>query len=117
MQMGEIVNAKIENVSLTMADHGVLCYFLTLKMNGCGVNYGGRVIGKGWLGANADEFEGYAKGTEALMRIMDVVGVERWENLKGKYVRVELNGWGETVEKIGNIIEDKWFDQKEFFEA
>lgn len=113
MQNGEIVNALIENVSLSMADHGVLCYYLTLKMNGCGVNYGGRVIGKGELGA--EEFEGYAKGTEALMRIMDVVGVRRWEDLKGKYVRVELRGWGETVEKIGNIIEDKWFDQKEFF--
>ena len=114
MERNEIVNALIENVSLSMADHGVLCYYLTLKMNGCGVNYGGRVIGKGELGA--DEFEGYAKGTEALMRIMDVVGVEKWEHLKGKYVRVVLRGWGETVEKIGNIIEDKWFDQREFFQ-
>jgi len=111
---GEIVNALIEKVSLSMEDHGVLCYYLTLKMNGMGCNYGGRVIGKGYLGAK--DFEGYAKGTEAIMRIMDVVGVHRWEDLKGKYVRVELPGWGETVGKIGNIIEDKWFDQREFFQ-
>ena len=110
---GEIVNALIENVSLSMADHGVLCYYLTLKMNGCGCSYGGRVIGKGYLGAK--EFQGYKKGTEALMRIMDVVGVERWEDMKGKYVRVELPGWGGVVDRIGNIIEDKWFSQKEFF--
>lgn len=111
---GEIVNALIEKVSLSMEDHGVLCYYLTLKMNGMGCNYGGRVIGKGYLGAK--DFEGYAKGTEAIMRIMDVVGVHRWEDLKGKYVRVDLPDWGGSVERIGNIIEDKWFDQKEFFQ-
>ena len=110
---GEIVNALIENVSLSMEDHGALCYYLTLKMNGCGCSYGGRVIGKGYLGAK--EFQGYEKGTEALMRIMDVVGVHRWEDIKGKYVRVELPGWGGVVDRIGNIIEDKWFSQKEFF--
>jgi len=110
---GEIVNALIENVSLSMEDHGVLCYYLVLKMNGCGCSYGGRVIGKGYLGAK--EFQGYEKGTEALMRIMDVVGVHRWEDIKGKYVRVELPGWGGIVDRIGNIIEDKWFSQKEFF--
>ena len=110
---GEIVNALIENVSLSMADHGALCYYLTLKMNGLGCSYGGRVIGKGYLGAK--EFQGYEKGTEALMRIMDVVGVHRWEDMKGKYVRVELPGWGGIVDRIGNIIEDKWFSQSEFF--
>lgn len=113
MQNGEIVNALIENVSLSMADHGVLCYYLTLETNSGGCNFGGRVIGKGELGA--EEFEGCAKGTEALMRIMDVVGVEKWEDLNGKYVRVELPGWGGVVDRIGNIIEDRWFSQEEFF--
>ena len=114
MAKGKIVNALIEKVSLSMEDHGVLCYYLTLKMNGMGCNYGGRVIGKGYLGAK--DFEGYAKGTEAIMRIMDVVGVHRWEDLKGKYVRVDLPDCGGSVARIGNIIEDKWFDQKEFFQ-
>ena len=110
---GEIRNALITNVSLTMEDHGVLCYYLTLDMGGAGCSYGGRVIGKGYLGA--DTFEGFSKGTEALMRIMDVVGVERWEDIKGKYVRVVDNGLGNVVDKIGNIIYDKWFSQKDFF--
>lgn len=25
------------------------------------------------------------------------------------------DGWGSTITKIGNIINDKWFDMKEFF--
>lgn len=27
-----------------------------------------------------------------------------------------FHGWGSTVTKIGNIIENKWFDMREFFE-
>ena len=106
-------NARITNTSLTMEDHGVLCYYLTLDMGGSGCNYGGIVIGNGYLGAK--DFKGYEKGTEALMRIMDVVGVHRWEDIRGKYIRIVDPGWGGIVDKIGNIIEDKWFSQKEFF--
>lgn len=109
----EIRNAKITGTSLTMADHGVLCYYLTLDGGGCGCNYGGIVIGKGYLGA--EKFEGYSKGTEALMRIMDTVGVERWEDLPGQYVRFVDPGLGGVVKRIGNIIKNKWFDQDEFF--
>jgi len=25
------------------------------------------------------------------------------------------DGWGSIISKIGNIIEDKWFDQRAFF--
>ena len=109
----EVVNAKITRADLSMADHGVLCYYLTLEGRGFGCNYGGRVIGKGYLGAK--HFKGSEKGIEAIMRIMDTVGVENWNDLKGKYVRAVLNGWGSPIDKIGNIIEDKWFDQEEFF--
>ena len=49
------------------------------------------------------------------MRIMDVVGVRRWEDLKGQYIRYEDHGWGSTVTVIGNIIKDKWFDIDKFF--
>lgn len=110
---GEFVNARIKHVTLSMADHGVLTYGLTLDFGGSGCVYGGIVIGKGYLGAKA--FEGYAKGMEALMRIMNVVGVERWEDLTGKYIRVVDPGWGGIVDMIGNILEDKWFSQKDFF--
>lgn len=113
MKETAIENAKITHTDLSMADHGVLIFTLTLEGAGWGTNYGGYVIGKGCLGAKT--FEGSSKGTEAIMRIMDTVGVERWNDLKGKYVRVYTGGWGATITKIGNIISDKWFDIKEFF--
>ena len=109
---GEITNAQITDVSLTMADHGCLTYWLTLEWS-CGVGYGGYCLGHGYLGAK--EFDASPKGLEAMMRIMDTVGVERWEDLKGKYVRFVDHGLGSSVDTIGNIIEDKWFNQREFF--
>ena len=112
--MNEIKNVKITNVSLTMADHGCLTFYLTLEGDGWGVNYGGYCIGLGFLGSDSFTAKN-GGGLVAIMRIMDTVGVERWEDLKGKYIRIVDEGWGSSVKKIGNIIEDKWFDIDEFF--
>lgn len=107
-------NAKITNVSLSMADHGCLTFSLALDGGGIGGSFGGYVLGSGYLGA--DEFEGSAAGMECMMRIMDTVGVERWEDLKGEFVRVRDDGWGESIKCIGHITKNKWFDIKEFFD-
>lgn len=49
------------------------------------------------------------------MRIMDIVGVSRLEDMEGKYVRVATKKWGDTVKIIGNIIKDRWFDYQSFY--
>ena len=109
----KIENALIENVDLSMADHGCLTLAMTLQGGGWGVIYGGYCLGHGYL--DAKEFSGSASGMESIMRIMDVVGVARFQDLKGKYVRVAIKGWGHSVKIIGNILEDKWFDIETFF--
>ena len=110
----EIKNAIITKVTISMADHGCLTFDLYLDMGGCACAVGGYCIGHGYLGADTFEAE-RGEGLEAMMRIMDTVGVERWEDLEGRYIRYEDNGWGSSVTKIGNIIEDKWFDIDKFF--
>jgi len=30
-------------------------------------------------------------------------------------IRVKTNGWGSTIDEIGNIIEDRWFNLREFY--
>jgi len=112
--MNEIENARITKADLSMADHGCFTLALTLEGSGWCVVFGGYAIGTGYLGAK--KFEGSPKGIEEIMRIMDVVGVEKFSQLEGKYVRVDVSdGWGATITKIGNIIEDKWFNYKEFY--
>ena len=110
-----IENALITNVDLSMADHGCLTLVMTLEGDGWGAVYGGYCLGKGYLGAKDDFFDGSAAGMEYLIRIMDTVGVEKFQDLKGKYVRVADKGWGSSVKIIGNIIKDKWFDAETFF--
>lgn len=111
-----VQNAKITNVSLNTKDYG--CLTLAMVLEGCGgggVVYGGYCLGKGYLGA--EEFEGSAKGMEAIMRIMNVVGVSDLLDMKDKYIRVATKGWGSTVKIIGNIINDIWFDYETFFKG
>ena len=110
-----IKNALIKNIDLSMADHGCLTLAMTFEGGGWGVVYGGYCLGKGYLGADDDFFDGSAAGMEYLIRIMDTVGVEKFQDLKGKYVRVANKGRGSSVKIIGNIIKDKWFDAETFF--
>ena len=112
--MNNIENAKIVCARISMEDHGCLTFLITLDGGGWGVNFGGYCIGHGSLGA--DEFcAENGSGLVAMMKIMDTVGVERWEDLNGKYIRVKTKGLGERITTIGNIMEDKWFDIDEFF--
>ena len=97
-----------------MADHGCLTLAMTLEGGGWGVVYGGYCLGKGYLGADDDFFSGSASGMEYLIRIMDTVGVEKFQDLRGEYVRVATK-IGDPVKIIGNIINDKWFDAETFF--
>ena len=110
----EIENGKITSVDLSMADHGCIVLEMTIEGNGCGFIYGGYALGHGYLGA--DHFGSNDHALVYIMKIMDTVGVARFNELKGKYVRFATNGWGDSVKIIGNIISDKWFDAKSFFE-
>lgn len=109
----KIENAQITSVDLSMADHGVLTLAIGLNGDTWGCIYGGYILGYGYLGA--DEFDGSADGIESIMRIMNVVGVERFNNMKNEYVRVATKGWGSPVKIIGHITKDKWFDIESFF--
>ena len=56
-----------------------------------------------------------AYSMELITRIMKAVGVSRWEDLKGKYIRVVSNGRSSIIKKIGNLMKNDWFDIDAFF--
>ena len=109
----EIKNAKIYSTMLGRDDHGIMTFMIYINADvfTCGVG-----------GYYLDEFDSAtqtrvfrAESMEAISKVLEVVGVDKWEDLPGKYIRFEDNGWGSKTTKIGNIIADKWFDLKEFF--
>lgn len=116
--MGKIQNAKISNVSLGLEDHGIFTCFLSLELGGSSV------IGFGGYALDSYEKDDKKRkdtsgiGLEFIRTILDTVGVEKWEDLKGKYIAVELeDDYAGPVVGIRNVLEeDKWFRPKEWFE-
>lgn len=108
----EIVNAQITDTFLGIEDHGIFTFFIHTKSENGGQSYGGFSLD---CPVHKDgkfiKRLGSAFGSEAILRILGVVGVDSWEKLKGKYIRLDRT-WQHTY-RIGNIIEDKWLDLKE----
>lgn len=112
----EIQNAEITSVSLSSSDYCCLSLDIVLQGASWGCVYGGYCLGKMYPDSyEKDTYEGSAAGMEAIMRIMDVVGVSKLEDMKGKYIRVATKGWGSSVKIIGNIIKNRWFDYDSYF--
>ena len=111
----EIKNALITDTFLGYEDHGIFTFWINVD-----IGSGGGSVGIG--GFSLDEYDHDKKrrvfrgsSLEAIARVMHVVGVESWEELKGKYIRVKDEGWGGTVDEIGNLMEDQWFNIRKYF--
>ena len=109
-----IKNAKIQSTMLGREDHGIMTWMITIKFDKCvSCGVGGYALDSYDKETKTRVF--YAESMESVSKLLEVVGVDKWEDLPGKYIRFEDNGWGSIITKIGNIVEDKWFDLKEFF--
>lgn len=108
-----IENAKVCSADFVMAGNG--CMSLYLGLEGCVWNFsfGGYCLGHGYIGSKS--FDGSPKGMEYIMRIMDTIGVSRFSEIEGSYIRIAYRSLDDSIKIIGNIIEDKWFDSGEFF--
>ena len=101
----EIRNAVIISASLSTADHGVLSSFVHLDYGGSGQGFGGYAL-------YSPEHRSDATGLW-IWRILEVVGVTEWADLKGKPVRVR--GTHSGLEALGHFIEDRWFWPRQEF--
>ena len=112
MRETRVDNAEITSTVLGREGYGIFTCELWLKFNSGGCGYGGYSL---------DEPAGNGKrkmtaiGAQAVVELMNVVGVETWEDVKGQFVRCENEGYGGKVIKIGHLIENKWFSFEEFF--
>lgn len=111
--MSEVVNAQIKATSLGVDDGPCFSCWLYLEWPGAGIGFGGYAL---------DEYDkaknrrcGVGMSIDFLQEIMDVVGVRKWEDLKGKYVRLDTEGWGGKALGIGNLLEEKWLYPQQWF--
>lgn len=115
MEKATIKNARITKTMLGKEDHGIMTFMIFVEFGACGCAIGGYAL------SGKDPKTGKpgfcAKGLEAIAEICKVVGVETWEDLPNKYIRIKDNGWGSTIDEIGNLMEEKWFNIREFFKG
>ena len=101
--MADIENMRIDSTMLGFEEHGILSSTLYLRSERVGQGFGGYSLG------GLDGIGSAAAGLW-LARVLKTVGVSKWEDLPGKYVRVERDHSRSTIKKIGHITDDKWFD-------
>lgn len=100
-----IKNAKINSTTLGTGDTGLFMFWL-------GLEYGS--LHQAFCGIRLDNppkerkpgarREPTAYGMDCIVRILEVVGVENWEQLKGKYVRADVQDG--LVKGLINILDD-----------
>jgi hypothetical protein len=96
----ETRNARIRRTTLGYEDHGILTCYLHMEWSGGGQGFGGYAMKGG---------NGY--GANFIDRILKTVGVEAWEDLPGKHIRIDHEHT--KIHRIGHIIEDKWFSPED----
>ena len=112
--MTKIENAVIQSTSLGYEDHGILTALIHVSGDGWGRGFGGYALDQ-WDETKKRRI-GIAYGIEFIARVLKVLEVDSLEKLVGIHVRVETEGWGGTILKIGHIIKNNWFDPKELAE-
>lgn len=111
-EVPEIKNAVIESVSLGFSDRGFLDCWLTLNYGGSGQGFGGYTL---YLPKSWDHHKIDSPAGHFLFRCMEISGVEKWENMKGRTIRVKATHCG--IKAIGHIVKDDWFCPSDDFKS
>lgn len=108
----EIINAKITATMLGKEPHNIFTCSLCIEWSYCGCWYGDYALDM--PNKEKRKREGTAIGMSAIMELLNTLDINTWEELKGQYIRIELEN--NRIVRIGHLLENKWFSFKEFFE-
>ncbi len=106
-----IENAIIESTMLGEEDHGIFTCYVTVSGDGWGCGFGGYALDQ--YDKDQKKRIGTAYGMEFIKRLLETLEVRTWEELKGVPVRVESEGLGGQIKRIGHFRKNHWFDPAE----
>ena len=103
----EIRNARITSTMLGIEDHGIFTAVVQLEGNGWSQGFGTYCYGAALKASPAQAMS----ALRFIQEVCRIAGVDSWEKLPGKYVRMEFDNC--KVYRIGSILGDDWFDTEE----
>ena len=104
METNEIKNAVIESAEITTDERGLLDCWLSLDYGGMGQGFGGYAL---YLPKSFQHHKILSVAGHHLFRIMEIAGVTKWSQLKGRTIRVD--GSWTKIDRIGHIVKDDWY--------
>lgn len=110
MSNTEIKNAVIDSAIISNDDRGFLDCWLYLDYGGSSQGFGGFAL---YLPKSFKNHEVKSVAGHHIHRCMEVAGVGKFHELKGKTVRVRVVDG--TIEAIGHIVKDDWYSPKTDF--
>lgn len=125
-----IHNVKITSTFLGIEDHGVMTFMIHLQSETIGIGYGGYGLDKDCprngesLGHGESRkpriASSFGLGYQAIRHILETLNKTQWESLPQTLCRIEFNdgpGSSGKILRIGNILEDKWFDLQTYMRS
>lgn len=93
----KVYNAQVTDTFLGFDDHGILTFYLTFDIaDGSHCSFGGIRITRSTI--------------DIIGKILNTVGVRKWEYIDWEYLRVCIDERDGLIKKIGNLMQDEWFD-------
>ena len=108
--MNYIENLKIDYATLGFEDHDIFTFSIGLQGDGYHIGYGGYALDI----YDGKERVGTQLGCQMIMDLLKTLEVNRWEDLKGTYVRAEFENRNK-ISRIGHLIKNKWFCINDYF--
>jgi hypothetical protein len=109
-----IMSDNIETAQIARTFFGVEDHGMIIHMQGEGWGQGFGNIALDGYNRQLDRREGWGDGIMLIRAILEAVGVESWEELKGKYCRIKREQG--MIVAVGHVMNNKWADTRDFIE-
>lgn len=104
----ELKNATIKSAKISIDNGFILTAYLDLDYGSNCQGFGGYVLAMNETATHYKDSMQFNSAGIFIQRVMEIAGVESWDLLPGKNIRVYHNH--SKVKSIGHIIKDEWFN-------